>query len=290
MKKENLKKIIRDFHVMPAPELHGRDLEIPADTGKIITLVGPRRSGKTSLLFNVMTQLLAQGVPKTSILYLNFEDERLDLATAELDLILQAFLELYPQEKLESCHLFFDEIQNVAGWDRFIRRLYDTVSRNIYLTGSNAKLLSSEIATSLRGRTVSFEVLPLSFGEYLRFRGITPDRYSSRSQAQVNSELERYLQTGGFPEVIGYDEPFRNQVLPGSAGALRDRQSGGSQVLPQAALRHRHQIGFHQCHLQRAEIRRVQGRQKPALRLARRLSGGLPGLCAEEADRFHHGA
>lgn len=213
MKKEMLKQIIRDFHVMPALELHDRDLKLPAGTGKIVTLVGPRRSGKTSLLFTLMGQLLSRGVPQTSILYLNFEDERLNLATAELDLILQAFLELYPLGKLESCHLFFDEIQNVAGWDRFIRRLYDTASRNIYITGSNAKLLSSEITTSLRGRTVSYEVLPLSFKEYLRFRGISPDRYSSRSQAQVNSELERYLQTGGFPEVIGYDEPFRNQVL-----------------------------------------------------------------------------
>lgn len=213
MKKETLKQIIRDFHVAPVPELYGRDLKLPTGTGKIMSLIGPRRSGKTSLLYNVMTELLSHGVPKSSILYLNFEDERLDLATAELDLIIQAYLELYPEEKLETCHLFFDEIQNVAGWDRFVRRVYDTASRNIYLTGSNARLLSSEIATSLRGRTVSSEVLPLSFGEYLRFRDVTPDRYSSRSQAQINNELERYLQTGGFPEVIGFDEPFRNRVL-----------------------------------------------------------------------------
>jgi hypothetical protein len=213
MKKDILQRIISDFHAAPPADLHRRDLDVPTGSGKIVTLVGSRRSGKTSLLLTLMEALAQGGLPRTSLLYLNFEDERLDFRTEELDLIIQAFLELYPSVKLDACHLFFDEIQNVPGWDRFVRRLYDTVTRNIYLTGSNARFLSSEIATSLRGRTVSYEVLPLSFREYLRFRNVAADAGTTRAQALVRRELGRFLTVGGFPEVIGYEEEFRNRVL-----------------------------------------------------------------------------
>ncbi len=213
MKKDILKLVIGDFHAAPPPALIPRDLEVPTGSGKIVTLVGPRRSGKTSLLQTLIERLVGAGVPRTSLLYLNFEDERLDFRTDELDLIIQAYLELYPSARLDTCHLFFDEIQNVPGWDRFVRRLYDTVTRNIYLTGSNARFLSSEIATSLRGRTVSYEVLPLSFREYLRFRKVEADTGTTRGRAHVRGELERFLAVGGFPEVIGYEEDFRNRIL-----------------------------------------------------------------------------
>jgi predicted AAA+ superfamily ATPase len=213
MKKDILQRIIRDFHAAPPADLHRRDLGVPTGSGKIVSVVGPRRSGKTSLLLTLMEALAQGGVNRTSLLYLNFEDERLDFRTEELDLIIQAYLELYPTVRLDACHLFFDEIQNVPGWDRFVRRLYDTVTRNIYLTGSNARFLSSEIATSLRGRTVSYEVLPLSFREYLRFRTIAADTGTTRALALVRRELERFLTVGGFPEVIGYEEDFRNRVL-----------------------------------------------------------------------------
>jgi hypothetical protein len=160
-----------------------------------------------------MEDLLARGVPKTSILYVNFEDERLDLSTDELDLLLQAYRELYPDTLLSDCWFFFDEIQNVAGWDRFVRRVYDTGPRNIFITGSNARFLSSEIATSLRGRTVSYEVYPLSFREYLTFKGVAVDLHSSAAIARINNHLADYLQHGGFPEVIDYDSRLRDKVL-----------------------------------------------------------------------------
>jgi hypothetical protein len=213
MKKELLKRIIRDFHLAPLPALNRRALEVPLDTGKIVTLVGVRRSGKTSYLFNLMETLLGRGVPVTRLLYVNFEDERLDLGTGELDLLLQAYQELCPDQELRECYFFFDEIQNVAGWDKFVRRVYDNGTRNIFITGSNTRLLSSEIATSLRGRTVSYEVFPLSFREYLFFRGVAVDLHSSRSIAQINHHLADYLRHGGFPEVIGFDASLRNRVL-----------------------------------------------------------------------------
>jgi predicted AAA+ superfamily ATPase len=213
MKKELLKKIIRDFHLAPLPKLNRRALVVPLDTGKIITLVGVRRSGKTSYLFNLIEDLLVRGVPLAQILYVNFEDERLDLKTEELDLLLQAYRELYPDVNIEDCWFFFDEIQNIAGWDKFIRRVYDKGTKNIFITGSNARFLSSEIATSLRGRTISYEVFPLSFREYLSFKGVTVDLHSSKSIALINHHLADYLRHGGFPEVIDYNDGLRNRVL-----------------------------------------------------------------------------
>jgi len=186
---------------------------VPSDTGKIVTLVGVRRSGKTSCLFNIMNDLLNKGVPKASILYVNFEDERLELKTEELDLLLQAYQELYPEMPMEGCYFFFDEIQNIAGWEKFVRRVYDQISKNIFITGSNARFLSADIATSLRGRAVSYEVYPLSFREFLDFKGVIPDLDSTKSIALVNHHLAEYLRCGGFPEVVGYDDALRNKVL-----------------------------------------------------------------------------
>jgi len=88
---------------------------------------------------------------------LNFEDERLNLQTADLDLILQAYFEIYPDAIPEDCWFFFDEIQNIEGWEKFVRRIFDTHSKHIFITGSNSKLLSTEIATSLRGRAVTID-------------------------------------------------------------------------------------------------------------------------------------
>jgi len=213
MKKELLKQIIRDFHLAPLPELYRRTLDVPLNSGKIITLIGVRRSGKTSYLHELVKKLIAGGISNTCIMYINFEDERLDLKAEELDLLLQAYRELYPDNGIEKCYFFFDEIQNIAGWDTFIRRVYDSGTKNIFITGSNARFLSSDIATCLRGRTISYEVFPLSFREYLTFKEITVDLHSTNSIAHINHHLIDYLRNGGFPEVIGYDDGLRNRVL-----------------------------------------------------------------------------
>jgi hypothetical protein len=213
MKKEILKGIIRDFHIEPLPGLFDRDIEVSLSSGKIISLVGARRSGKTSLLLNFIGKLNKQGIDKRNVLYLNFEDERLDLKTGELDLILQAYRELYPDLNLKECYLMFDEIQNIENWEKFIRRIYDTITSNIFITGSNARFLSSDIATSLRGRTLNYEVFPLSFREYLGFSEVGIDLHSSRSLAKINNSLNKYLDYGGFPEVVKYDDKLKQKVL-----------------------------------------------------------------------------
>ncbi len=211
-KKELLKQIIRDFHLHPVFDVKPRDVKVPLDTGKIITIMGVKRCGKTSLLLDTVNRL-AESMDKTLIVFINFEDERLDLATDELDLIIQAYRELYPRQRLEDSRLFFDEIQNVDGWERFVRRVYDTVTRNIVLTGSNSRLLGSEIATSLRGRTLGMEVFPLSFSEYLRFQGLEADVHSSRHLALLRNAQAEFLNRGGFPETLLIDHKHRTRLL-----------------------------------------------------------------------------
>ena len=160
-----------------------------------------------------MINQLIEKIEKTKILFLNFEDERFELNSDELDLILQAYMELYPSYKLSECYFFFDEIQNIPNWEKFIRRMYDTISKNIFITGSNSKLLSSEIATSLRGRTLNFEIFPLSFKEYLSFKDIEVDFYSSKSLAFIKNAQESFLKNGSFPEILFLEEIYANKTL-----------------------------------------------------------------------------
>ncbi|MDL1963507.1 MAG: ATP-binding protein [Deltaproteobacteria bacterium] len=212
-KKEIIKSLIREFHHRPLPKYTAREIAIPLKVEKIITLIGARRSGKTFLLYQLIDRLLRE-TDKTNLIFLNFEDERLGLVIQEADLILQAYRELYPGRDMASCYFFFDEIQNLPGWERFVRRLYDTVSTHIFLTGSNARLLSSEISTSLRGRSISYEVFPLSFREYLSFRGITVDFYIPETKGAIYNALESYLEFGGFPELVSIaDDEVRSRIL-----------------------------------------------------------------------------
>lgn len=211
--KKTLKRIIKDFHTRPLPGFRPRQLRVPLDLGKIVTIVGPRRAGKTWYFFQLMAALEAQGIKREQCLYLNFEDERLELEGG-YDQILDAYLELYPGLDPAGAYIFLDEIQELPNWEKYVRRLYDTVSRNIFLTGSNARMLSREIATSLRGRSLSFEIMPLSFHEFLIFNGIDPaDRYSTSSRALIQNRFEEYLVWGGFPELVHIETRFKPEVL-----------------------------------------------------------------------------
>ena len=216
--KELLKSIIRTFQTEPLPQnIMKRDIELPVDSGAVISVIGSRRAGKTYLLLGTIQQLLEQGVPKEQVLYINFEDERLiDLQVSDLDTILQAYRELYSESPLSEAYIFLDEVQNITGWEKFVRRIHESITKRVYITGSNSKLLSTEIATELRGRTLAYEVFPLSFKEYLRFRNIPHtqnDLYAAAVQAQVANGLEEYLLFGGFPEVIMRDRPLKTKTL-----------------------------------------------------------------------------
>ena len=211
---ELLKQIIADFHErLPFPGVHDRDLEVPVDSGKVVTIMGPRRSGKTFFLRSIINELL-QRVPAQRIVYVNFEDERLSLGPEDLQTVLDAHLQLYPDVDLSDCWFFFDEIQVVERWERYVRRLEETVSKRIFITGSSAELLGREIATSLRGRTISYVLLPLSFREYAGFRGVdVQDVDSTRGRNRLISEFDRFLVRGGYPEVVDADEDIHRRIL-----------------------------------------------------------------------------
>lgn len=211
--KDTIKLIIRQFQSSTLPEMITRNLSLPVNSGKIISLTGVRRCGKTYLLFDTIKRLKNKGIPAENILYLNFEDERLSLETHELDLIIQAWRELHNGVLTKSHYFFFDEIQNIANWEKFVRRLYDSETTNIFITGSNSAFLSTEIATSLRGRTLTFEVFPFGFDEYLRFRNIQNDYFLPQTRAVILNEFDDFLFNGGFPETIGKEPLIRNEIL-----------------------------------------------------------------------------
>ncbi len=214
MDKRTVKEIIRDFHLKELPPLTERSGDFSVPQGKIRSLIGVRRSGKTFLFYQLIKNLLKTEISKEQILYINFEDERLSPITKEdLSLIYEVYLELYPHIRQQKVYLFFDEIQNVPGWEKFVRRLHDNENVEISVTGSSSRLLSKELATALRGRTLSFEVFPFSFEEMLNFHNISPDIYSSEGKAYLVNKFEEYLYWGGFPEILKVDQNFKIMIL-----------------------------------------------------------------------------
>lgn len=211
--KELFKRIITDFVEKEIKGVMSREYKIPLDSPKIISLIGVRRSGKSSILFDLINRLRAS-VPRENIIYLNFEDDRLfPLKLEHLDLILEGYFELYPAKRDEKIYLFLDEVQVVDGWELYVRRIYDTLNVAVFVTGSSAKLLSTEIATSLRGRTIGFEIFPFSFEEYLKSRGIKINLNSSKSLSFIKNALESYIIDGGFAETIGQEGYIGRKIL-----------------------------------------------------------------------------
>ena len=194
-----------------------REIDLPVQPELIITVPGVRRAGKSSLLMLTVNKLLASGVKREQILWVNFDDERLDrMPTEELDEVLQAYREMYPEIELKDVYMFFDEIQNIDGWDLFVLRVFKSYCRNVYVTGSNAKLLSSEISTALRGWTLDYEMLPLSFREFCRFKGIDAHSYLESDKAKRYAAMEEYIHGGGFPKVVlSTDKSMKLRLLQG---------------------------------------------------------------------------
>lgn len=213
-----IEQIILDFRERPFPISHPRIAQLPLLPGKVDTVIGIRRAGKTYFVYQILQDLLDKGIAKESILYINFEDERLlPLMAKDLQKILDTFYRLYPENKNKKCYFVFDEIQNIEGWDKFVRRLLDTENVHLLLTGSSAKLLSKEIATALRGRTISTEIFPYSFKEIISFeKNIdTTTQPSSKTRAFINNRVRYYLLQGGFPEVFGLEQEYRTRLLQG---------------------------------------------------------------------------
>lgn len=162
-------------------------------------LIGVRRAGKSFMLYQQIQQNLKRGITWDSMLYINFEDERLMGMTAqELNLI----LEVHGMMSKERPILFLDEIQNINGWEKFARRLADNKYR-VYITGSNAKMLGSDVATTLGGRYITKHIMPYSFPEFLQANEVSYDSNTLATtfgRAAVQRHFTNYFRFGGFPE------------------------------------------------------------------------------------------
>ena len=201
MDKQLLKVVMQDArhdvekqHVMPRPFKF-------EDFGNYV-FVGIRRAGKSFLLYQRMQQLLQEGIGWDSMVYVNFEDERLTgMTVLDLNLIIEIHLEQYGKEPI----MFLDEIQVVPGWEKFARRLADAKYK-VYITGSNAKMLSGEIMTTLGGRYIPVDVYPYSFAEFLDVQHVSrseEDMLATHSRAAIVNRFNDYFRYGGFPESIG---------------------------------------------------------------------------------------
>ena len=210
---DELEEVIVEFHKLGLPEVKERELELPIDINKAITVIGLRRVGKTYLLYQTIKKLLKMGLKIENIFYINFEDNRLEgLTSKDLSRIVELYRKYNPESEI--MYLFFDEIQNIVGWEKFVRRLLERRNVRIFVTGSSSKLLSKEIATSLRGRSISFKLFPLSFREFLTFKGFEArEPFIEDERGKIERYLEEYLQFGGFPEIVNYNVHLKLRTL-----------------------------------------------------------------------------
>lgn len=179
-------------------------LPVPARRNLITTLIGVRRCGKTFHLFQLMDDLARSGVPRELMLYFPFDDDRLgELDELTASRVLDAYYALVPAAA-QGCYLFFDEIQDVPNWASFARRVAEQNDVTLVLTGSSSKLLSLDIPTRLRGRSLAAEVWPLDFAEFCSFHGrdVRPAGpvFTAREGEAFSQAIRGYLEIGCFPD------------------------------------------------------------------------------------------
>lgn len=224
--KAALAEVMREFYELGIPEdVKSRDVAYLEKEHSATVVSGMRRTGKTYVTYQRMRELVASGVPFERIVHVNFDDDRLKgMKLEHLRLIGDIHAELYPQAAREKCWYFLDELQDVDEWERYARRLLDSRLVQLSLTGSSSKLLSGEIATEMRGRSLDIEVFPLSFAEFLRFNGLVTDvpkpPFTSRTAGSLRHAMTRYFEEGGFPDIQGTDYRVRVKMLQGYVDAV----------------------------------------------------------------------
>ncbi|MGB9728707.1 MAG: ATP-binding protein [Thermoprotei archaeon] len=195
MNREKIIKYIEDWYNKKLPELVERELKIDLIKDKIICIVGPRRAGKTYFFFQLIKNINANS------LYLDFED--VALLDVKYDEILDIINLYHEVTGKELNNVFLDEIQNIENWESAVRTLLDRTNLNVFVTGSSSKLLSREIATQLRGRSLSYLLLPFSFREFLEAKNFELRKVlTDKDRAIIKNLLKEYLDYGGFPEVV----------------------------------------------------------------------------------------
>lgn len=184
-------------------------------SGEVIVLKGVRRSGKSTLLVNHISNLMEMGTNKNHILFVNFEDPRLGekLNTEMLDQILDTYREFINADSKP--HIFLDEVQNVYQWEKWVRTGYELKRAQFYVTGSSSKLLSKEFGTSLTGRNLGIEVYPLGFKEYLIFKGYDLPQKADMITQRITfkKEFNEFIRNGGFPKTVSLEDELKKPEL-----------------------------------------------------------------------------
>ena len=220
--KDRLKAVMSQFYVDGVPaDILPRAGNRAARRNNATVVAGMRRTGKTYFTYQRMKELLDGGLPLERIVHVNFDDERLaGLKADDLHLLADIHAEMFPDAAQEKCYYFLDELQDVRGWEKFARRLIDSHRVQLCLTGSSSRMLSQDIATEMRGRSVLQEIFPLSFSEYLIYNGIYREIPTLVDAPTVRGKLKHhftdYFRIGGFPDVQG----------------LRDSERTGAEVRP----------------------------------------------------------
>lgn len=201
--KETLKEIIvsnEGFILKEVKEILSREgILLPESLDKVVVFYGVRRSGKTFILFDLMRK------HKENSLYIDFEDERLmGFQLKDFEVLREAFFELKPHVAGKTQLFLLDEVHNIKGWERFCRRAVERERIRIYISGSSSKVMPAEIHTELRGRSWSIEVLPFSFREYLRSKGVDVSDKGApygQTKSRIKQYFSEFMRWGGFPEV-----------------------------------------------------------------------------------------
>ncbi|MCK5229155.1 MAG: ATP-binding protein [Desulfobulbaceae bacterium] len=215
MNKELLQQIILDFHAQKLETGVPRRLHYEVLPGKAFVCIGVRRCGKSTFLYQIMRQLEQNGTKRENILYLNFFDDRLwELKQEGPGQIVEAYFSLFPNKQgSEKIYCFFDEIQEVSNWEPFIDRLLRTENVEVYLSGSSAKMLAREISTQMRGRSLTWELFPFSFKEFLDAKKVDYQKLATKNKLFIEKGFSEYFRQGGFPEVLEVSDRIRIMVL-----------------------------------------------------------------------------
>lgn len=237
---QGIKIVVAEGVTRAFPRGVSRDEPIVRMSGRVAVVKGIRRCGKTYRLFQRVCELLDAGVDRRRILFVDFEDDRLEpLDAKSIAQVVDEYLRAVDPPADQTLYLFFDEVQAVPGWGRTLRRLSQDGRFEVCVSGSSAKMLSEDADTEFRGRGISTELYPYSFREFLRSRGCEPgeDVLSPDSQRQLSRLFDEYLVVGGFPEVQTLDAITRTRVLQDVARTITARDLAERHGLPMLGTR-----------------------------------------------------
>jgi len=211
---ELLKEIILDFQNESLETGVKRHLGYELVQGKAFVCIGVRRCGKSTLLYQIIDDLKRKGVTSDNLLYINFFDDRLvDVKRSNLSLITEAYYSIYPEKKgTETIYCFFDEIQEAENWEPFVERILRTEKCEVFISGSSAKMLSKELATQMRGRSIAWELFPFSFKEFADYHKADYKNLTTKNRLILKNCFDEYFRIGGFPEVRNVSVKLRLMI------------------------------------------------------------------------------